>query len=509
MKVLIMSWHPVYQRYFAAFVLLTMYVATGYLCIELGSIQSANLVIIWIPSGIALLMILSFGRLGIALVFMAHVLLNFPYNYSFSPNTAFIALITALAASIDTAQALLAAFYYRQIKQKYAATLWSTPAALPEIWIKVCTLPVLLSAPLLATVWHFSGLLNSPTFSEWLLLIAILGLGDIAGILLVLPFYHDWEHKLIQTSLKEVWPTMLGLCAILIIAIYIDRHLLVLSLPIMLMIAVRHRLPGINQAILLISLVTILGTHFGYGGFIADTTIQTFLNLQIFIFSVALTFQYYALTQNEVMNHKAHLEAEVNARTQALISANQLLSDLATTDELTQVPNRREWQRRCAEAIVRTRRYKQPLSIILLDIDHFKTINDQHGHLIGDLVLKRISQLCIQHLRSIDTFARWGGEEFVILLPETDLNQARNVAEKLRQVIAGQVLATDGNNAVYATISLGVTALSMIDLTLDDLLSRTDEALYAAKANGRNCVIDSSRMSTSYLRPGLGQSSQH
>ncbi|QLG87059.1 sensor domain-containing diguanylate cyclase [Chitinibacter bivalviorum] len=503
-----MSWRPFNSRYLAALLLLTMYVATGYLCIELGSIQSANLVVIWLPSGIALLSILILGRLGAGVVFIAHLLLNFPYNYAYSQDTLFISLITLLAAGIDTLQALVSAHFYRQIRQKYGDSLWLTPEALPIIWLKVCTIPVLLSAPLLATIWHFSGLLNSNTSVEWLQLIGILGLGDIAGILLLLPFYYDWENKLIHTSLKGIWPAMLGLCIILTAAIFIDRHLLVLSLPVMLMIAVKHRLPGVNQAILAISLISILGTHFGYGGFLAESTIQTFLNLQIFIFSIALTFQYYALTQNAVMNHKAHLEAEVNARTQALINANELLSELATTDELTQVPNRREWQRRCAEAIVRTRRYKQPLSIILLDIDHFKKVNDQHGHLIGDLVLKRISQLCVQHLRAIDTFARWGGEEFVILLPETDLAQASNVAEKLRQVIAEQAVVMDGNSPVYATISLGVTALSIIDLTLDDLLSRTDEALYAAKANGRNCVINTSSMSTSYLRPGINHSSQ-
>ncbi|WP_198314481.1 GGDEF domain-containing protein [Chitinibacter sp. GC72] len=203
--------------------------------------------------------------------------------------------------------------------------------------------------------------------------------------------------------------------------------------------------------------------------------------------------------QRELKQRHQALEGEIALRTEALTEANGRLLELATTDELTQVPNRREWQQRSSEAIVRSRRYKDPLSIIMLDIDHFKRINDEHGHLVGDVILKRLSQRCSKNLREIDTFARWGGEEFVILLPETDEAHALIVAEKLRHAVCAEPILSEGQTPISLTISLGVTSLSMIDLSLDDLLRRADEALYAAKAAGRNCTISYAQLRTHFL----------
>ncbi|GAB6197611.1 hypothetical protein PAGU2595_029540 [Lysobacter xanthus] len=123
----------------------------------------------------------------------------------------------------------------------------------------------------------------------------------------------------------------------------------------------------------------------------------------------------------------------------------------------------------------------------MLDIDGFKAINDAHGHLVGDQVIARVAEACQQALRQADEIARTGGEEFVVLLPDSAVDEARQVAERLR---AG-VEALDFNDVaagLRVTISLGVTSLIARDAGLPELLARADEALYQAKAAGRNCI---------------------
>jgi diguanylate cyclase (GGDEF)-like protein len=123
----------------------------------------------------------------------------------------------------------------------------------------------------------------------------------------------------------------------------------------------------------------------------------------------------------------------------------------------------------------------------MIDIDHFKTVNDTFGHIVGDRVLRTISDLCNQTLRKIDIMGRYGGEEFTIILPETSLDQSLTVAERLRQIIeSAEVITTQG--AVKITASLGLAMLDSTCNTLDLLLDCADKALYVAKQAGRNRV---------------------
>ncbi|MDP1784823.1 MAG: GGDEF domain-containing protein, partial [Sulfuricurvum sp.] len=131
-----------------------------------------------------------------------------------------------------------------------------------------------------------------------------------------------------------------------------------------------------------------------------------------------------------------------------------------------------------------SRRYERPLSVLLLDIDHFKLINDRFGHLIGDEVLKAFSALLSKQIRDSDVVARWGGEEFVILLPDTSLSSAIKMAEALRQRIEVNVFETVKN----LTCSIGVAEFNPVE-EADDLLQRADEKLYGAKNGGRNRIM--------------------
>jgi diguanylate cyclase (GGDEF)-like protein/PAS domain S-box-containing protein len=163
------------------------------------------------------------------------------------------------------------------------------------------------------------------------------------------------------------------------------------------------------------------------------------------------------------------------------------LLDLARHDPLTGMANRRFFFERANLEFARSKRYQPPLSIAMMDIDHFKKINDEFGHSAGDEVLKSFCNTSQRLLRETDLFARIGGEEFAVLLPDTGSAGAVRVAERLRREVAeGNLLL--GAGEIKFTISIGVATLRSTDTSVEDCLQRADRAMYRAKENGRNCV---------------------
>jgi diguanylate cyclase (GGDEF)-like protein len=162
---------------------------------------------------------------------------------------------------------------------------------------------------------------------------------------------------------------------------------------------------------------------------------------------------------------------------------NRELARLSVTDRLTGIYNRMKLDEALAAEIQRCRRYDQALAIVLIDIDHFKRINDTYGHQAGDRALIEIARLLSEGSRETDVVGRWGGEEFMILLPHTDLAGAGRLAEKIRTTIAAHEFSGIGQQ----TASFGVAAYT-IDDQPNDLVARADAALYDAKRNGRNRV---------------------
>lgn len=157
----------------------------------------------------------------------------------------------------------------------------------------------------------------------------------------------------------------------------------------------------------------------------------------------------------------------------------------ATTDSLTGILNRRHFNHMAEIELHRCIRYNNPLSLCMIDIDHFKNVNDNYGHDIGDLVMKEMVKVCQQILREADLFSRWGGEEFVLLLPETDLESASEVAERLRSSIEKTVVETSGGK-LSITISIGVVQVETTSTALEEGLKNADMAMYHAKGSGRN-----------------------
>ena len=171
------------------------------------------------------------------------------------------------------------------------------------------------------------------------------------------------------------------------------------------------------------------------------------------------------------------------AKKHELENINRALSQQANIDGLTGIYNRQKFETLAIQEIEVSRRYKRPLSLIMFDADSFKSVNDMHGHIAGDKVLKLIADLVSRHLRDADIFSRWGGEEFIILAPETDQNGAAELAEKLRRIIA----IHDFKIGQTITCSFGIAQLET-ESEIQDLIHRADIALYAAKRQGKNRV---------------------
>jgi diguanylate cyclase (GGDEF)-like protein len=167
---------------------------------------------------------------------------------------------------------------------------------------------------------------------------------------------------------------------------------------------------------------------------------------------------------------------------------SQKLEKLATIDSLTEIPNRRYFLDLANKELQRTQRYGQEFSLLMLDLDYFKNVNDTYGHAAGDEVLIQMTKTTTNCLRNVDIFGRLGGEEFAILLPQTCKQQAEYVAERIRKNVAETSVETP-DALITITLSIGITIYQKEDQKIEDILKRADQALYEAKAQGRNRVI--------------------
>lgn len=165
------------------------------------------------------------------------------------------------------------------------------------------------------------------------------------------------------------------------------------------------------------------------------------------------------------------------------------LAEEAHTDALTGCANRRYFLESARQELSRVRRYNRALSVLMLDLDHFKVVNDEHGHHVGDLVLQKLVEVCTAILREADVVGRLGGEEFAVLLPETGAMDALEAGERVRAAVANAVVPLENGTPLRVTTSVGVATLSPDIADIETLLARADGALYAAKHAGRNRVM--------------------
>lgn len=202
----------------------------------------------------------------------------------------------------------------------------------------------------------------------------------------------------------------------------------------------------------------------------------------------------YLRTQRAQEEFSRQLERQVAERTEALNAANaelreanRILERLASSDSLTDLDNRRCFFDKAGAEVERARRYGHPLSLQMLDIDHFKAINDRYGHVAGDRVLTALADILRANLRHNDVAARLGGEEFAILLPETTIDDAFVHAERIRKSVAALSIA-HGSDWLAVTVSIGIATMGGGDSSIEPALVRADNCLYRAKEEGRNRI---------------------
>ncbi len=199
--------------------------------------------------------------------------------------------------------------------------------------------------------------------------------------------------------------------------------------------------------------------------------------------------------------HNAELEATVERRTRdlqealdqqaklnnILLDANRKLDFYASMDSLTSLYNRRFFLKLATSEVERAKRYEHPVTFMMLDLDFFKTINDRYGHLAGDYILERVAMLLEEESREADIIGRLGGEEFAILSPEISLQQATQMAERIRSRIRRETFEFEGQ-PIQVSVSIGVSEVDAKEEQIESALSRADKALYRSKGTGRDLV---------------------
>lgn len=216
-------------------------------------------------------------------------------------------------------------------------------------------------------------------------------------------------------------------------------------------------------------------------------TLPGYFNLHPAIYTQTFLERFFAvyLTVSTIAFFYAYARTSTQLLTDNL---NRNYQNLANTDDLTRLPNRRRMTEMLYQEVGRTRRNNGTFSIINFDIDSFKKVNDVYGHDAGDVILKAVPDIIRNVLRGQDVCSRWGGEEFLVLLPDTPTSGARQVAERLRRAFE-QYRILYGELIMSVTVSLGVCEYRSAD-NLEDCIKQADKNLYKAKASGRNCIVD-------------------
>lgn len=455
--------------------LVLLYVLLGYVGIEYAAFPGTFFAQVWLPSGVGLLMFSLFGQRALPLVWLASLLVNAPYAIIEAPRYGLLATAALVVVSplLDSLQGYIAWRWWRpelESRLSRAGLQRLLVGALLAVSISVAGLAALQVAVGIITV---DGLL-----ARFVMMV----LSDMQGVFLVVPLALALRQQREEIYSYSLFFSALAIPMPLILARY-EASLAALVFPLVAFIIINLRFVGAATAVSIAggsaALMVILGQDplsFGEG-------VEAFSRWSLIVLALGTPMLLMGVVLDDNEGYRNDLEARVAERTQALQQALAESHVLATTDSLTGLYNRRHMEQLIHEEVKRTLRYKQPTVLIVLDIDHFKEVNDHYGHPIGDTVLRTLSDIIRQNLRQSDACSRWGGEEFLILLPQIDLAAAARVAEKLRIAVA----STDFALEAPLHISLGIADLRSNE-TAGEWIKRADQALYKAKNRGRNQI---------------------
>lgn len=465
------------------------YIFLGIISIEYTT-MSSGVAIAWLPNSVLLAFFLIKStkewKYYIPFFILSEIIVDYPV----------FTILQALQFSfINIFETAVSALLIKKMTNTSNLYFFSTKYIIVFFLVALNLMP-LISGILGAIVYTTQIVENSTFFEFW----RIWYFGNSVGILLLTPIivitYKKFDLlKEYFLNIKNIITIIFAVSLAIVLFSYNNQMTTLPTTPlifilILLWIVYKQGILASLILALIFSIITMYFTINSIGPFVIFSQRETTIFLQEFvaILTIIPLFIGALLFEVKESNKKLKklnniLEEKVREKTKILLESNEKLTLLASKDALTNIYNRRMLNEYILQETKKSKRHKIDLSLILLDIDHFKDINDKYGHKIGDEVLIEISSLLSRNIRQSDIFGRWGGEEFIILLPQTNIKNAYEVAESLRKKIEKHYFDKVGKT----TISLGVSMYNPKDGILD-FIENTDSAMYKAKYNGRNKV---------------------
>ena len=447
------------------------------------------LVMLWIPNSILLATFMqSHGRhyaVVAGMVIVAEVAADYP---TFSLAEAI------LFGGINLLEVSIA---YVMLRRWHFDARFATPTDITKFVLTGPVFSALVSACAAATVYsYFRGAETS--FVE---VLRVWWFSDGLGLLIVTPcilcFWSPLPRFTEERTSRRWYDVVASAVAASVIIAFIYSHQRTslgvvvrpfLLIPPVLYVASRFSMRVTTSVVVAVAFIVLHVTKNNQQPFGVLPIRETAIAAQELIFVISTMALSIAALLSQNRRNSRTLEVRVQERTAELSTANDQLQELAITDPLTGILNRRALFELMRREFDREKRYQRFLSLIVFDIDHFKQVNDRYGHLAGDAVLQHVAATTGRVLRSSDVMARYGGEEFVIIAPETSEARALELAERVRLALRATDIAVNGE-VVRVTASFGIATLHTDDEEPGEVLRRADGALYAAKAAGRDRVV--------------------
>ena len=469
---------------------LILVLAAGYLATALGGLaisrQAGNVATLWPPNGVLVAALLLTPQRRWREVLVAGAIGSLVANL-FNDNT----LVAASSITVaNLVEALIAASIIRHQTGRRVLFQHSTDVV---VLIFASITAALVAGALSATSAKL--LMNAPfttIFIKWVL-------GDVLGLLIVMPIAviaHDLVRRgpdlmMSRHTQGEAAAILAGVCGVSI-AVFAPNMPPVqfLVMPTVLLASFRLGPLGAALSTSIVAVIGSLGTVLAAkaGALQADEITLRVFNFQLNLAVLFLT----ALPIGSAMAQRAQLERDLVEEKERADRFAAEMAALANVDDLTGLATRRYFLDQLDNMAATARRVKQPLSLAMIDIDHFKPINDRFGHAVGDAVLMAIGAACRSAVRSDDVIGRLGGEEFAMLMPLTDSETAYRIVDRLREAVAAIAIPTSDGRTVSVTISVGMAMFA--DQQIDRLLLDADRALYLAKERGRNRIVLAERV---------------
>lgn len=454
---------------FRLILLSLLYFLTARFGMAVFALQPANITLLWLPAGIGLIMVLMARAYALPLILLASFCANWhgmQQNILWQSN-----LHTLIAALADTLAAWISATLLRQ----YFTHGLQHAVDLFRFVLLVCFLPTLCSGIILVSNLVLGSYLP---LQQFFTLLAKMIAADSLGILLVYPLYADWraetkrQENFISASIAPNLTYILLAMGGVVLAFYGFPGAIYMFPAMALLLAYRAKASAVSFLLLFATVLLLSLSTNNLGPFAIVDQDQAHLLLMSFIMFTTLATQSVSIQQRQL---DLSIEQIHNWQQKAM------------HDKLTGLHNRAYFETILEDEWQRFRKFHRPFVLAMLDIDHFKHINDVYGHSAGDEVLRTIAKVLPQSLRQIDMVCRYGGEEFTILLPGTNVDEAKIILERLR-VAVEQTPFTFETQILPVTVSIGAKIADDRVHDHHELLVATDKQMYKAKESGRNRV---------------------